>query len=211
MKSYGQFCALARSLDIVGDRWTLLLVRDLLRGPATFGELGRGLPGLATNTLTERLRHLEDHRVVWRTREGRQTTYGLTDRGRGLSDAIHELIRWGSPEMARGVGGDSVRIEWLPIAIEALLGPIDASGRLMFRIGKQALLVDASAGTAWIDDEAEGLAGDEIEIDTTVEGVLALLSGYTTVQELVRSGTARCSSTVDADRVVLAMTSSLGH
>ena len=71
MRSYNQYCALARALDVVGERWSLLIVRELLEGPRRFGELLEGLPGIATNLLTERLRSLEEAGVLARRPDGR--------------------------------------------------------------------------------------------------------------------------------------------
>lgn len=119
-KSYGQFCALARALDHVGDRWTLLLVRELLLGPARYGELSAALPGLATNLLAERLRQLRDDGIVQRV----GIAYALTPRGRGLEAVILELIRWGGAYMVTGPGDDVVDERWAWLAVRALLdGP----------------------------------------------------------------------------------------
>ncbi|HEX5614982.1 MAG TPA: helix-turn-helix domain-containing protein [Acidimicrobiia bacterium] len=197
MKTYGQFCGLARALDIVGDRWTLLVVRDLLAHDATFGELERGLPGIATNILTERLRHLEDHGIVWRRREGRQTIYGLTGRGRDLTDAIHALIRWGAPEMMRGVDNDLVRVEWLAVALGALTRPSTAGGRIRFRVDDRDVTVDLRTAEVSTDSAPDP---DDVEIDTSVEGVLALMAGRASLRSLVRTGVARCRHLTRAER-----------
>ena len=97
-RSYEQFCPLARTLDLVGERWTLLIVRDLIAGPKRYTDLSRGLPGLATDLLTERLRRLEEAGAV-RRRElappAAATVYELTDRGRELEPAILGLARFG--------------------------------------------------------------------------------------------------------------------
>src|ERR1700683_3283054 len=91
VKSYGQYCAIARGLDIVGDRWTLLIVRELLTGPRRYGDLQEGLAGIATNLLADRLRHLEQRGVVDRDSRG---TYKLTKWGQGLAGPIYALARW---------------------------------------------------------------------------------------------------------------------
>jgi DNA-binding HxlR family transcriptional regulator len=97
-RSYDQYCPLARALDLVGERWTLLIVRDLLGGPLRYTDLHRGLPGLATDLLTERLRRLEEAGVV-RRRElpppASATVYELTERGRDLEPGIYALARFG--------------------------------------------------------------------------------------------------------------------
>src|SRR5687768_14679131 len=107
-RSYGQYCGLARALDVVGDRWNLLIVRQLLIGAARYGELLDGLPGLATNLLAERLRDLETAGVVERrlADEGNAIAYALTPWGAELREPVDALIRWSTPLMVRGPGGD---------------------------------------------------------------------------------------------------------
>lgn len=122
-RTYGQHCALARALDRVGDRWTLLIVRELLLGPARFTELQHGLPGIATNLLTQRLRDLEDHGVVRRTPADPSTGaagYELTEIGRQLEAPVFALVRWGRHWMLRGGEGDHFRAPWLLLALRAL-------------------------------------------------------------------------------------------
>lgn len=124
MRSYGQYCGLARSLEVVGDRWNLLIVRQLLLAPARYRDLIDGLPGIATNLLTDRLRDLEAAGVVERRLggEGSVVEYALTPWGAELREPIESLIRWSTPLMVRGPGGDAFRPEWLALAVPALLG-----------------------------------------------------------------------------------------
>ncbi|WP_278262244.1 helix-turn-helix domain-containing protein [Nocardia sp. AG03] len=124
MRSYGQYCGLARSLEVVGDRWNLLIVRELLTGPARYRDLIAGLPGIATNLLADRLRDLETGGVVERrlTDAGAVVEYALTPWGAELRAPIEGLIRWSTPLMARGPGdGDAFRPGWLALALPALL------------------------------------------------------------------------------------------
>src|SRR5436309_7100067 len=103
MRSYNEYCAVAKSLDVVGDRWTLLIVRELaLRGACRYTDLRNGLPGIATNLLAERLRELEQAGVV--TREEAPppiatTLFKLTSRGEQLRPVLDALTRWGVPLM----------------------------------------------------------------------------------------------------------------
>jgi DNA-binding HxlR family transcriptional regulator len=124
VRSYGQYCGLARALELVGDRWNLLIVRQLLIGPARYRGLIDGLPGIATNLLADRLRELETAGVVERrlAGEGSAVEYALTPWGAELRQPIESLIRWSVPLMVRGPGGDAFRPEWLAIAVPALLG-----------------------------------------------------------------------------------------
>ncbi len=120
-KSYGQFCGLARALDVVGDRWSLLIVRELLLGPMRYSELA-ALGGIATNLLADRLRDLESCGVIER-RPGETSgvVYALTPWGHQLRGPIDALVRWSAPLMARGQGSDAFDPRWLAIALEALL------------------------------------------------------------------------------------------
>jgi DNA-binding HxlR family transcriptional regulator len=122
-RSYGQYCGLARALDVVGDRWNLLIVRQLLIAPARYRELLDGLPGVATNLLADRLRDLETAGVVERrlAEEGNAIVYALTPWGAELREPIEGLIRWSTPLMLRGPGGDRFRAEWLVVPLRALL------------------------------------------------------------------------------------------
>lgn len=121
-RDYGQYCGLARSLDVVGDRWNLLIVRQLLMGPARYGELREGLSGVATNLLTDRLRDLETAGVIERQLSGdsRAITYALTEWGAQLREPIYALVRWSTPLMIRGPESDEFRPEWLLVALPAL-------------------------------------------------------------------------------------------
>ena len=97
-RSYDQWCAIARSLDIIGERWTMLIVRDLLVGPKRYKDLLTGLPGIGTNLLAQRLRELEAQGVIERTAlpaPASATVYGLTEKGRGLEPVVSALGRWG--------------------------------------------------------------------------------------------------------------------
>ncbi|WP_410657262.1 winged helix-turn-helix transcriptional regulator [Amycolatopsis sp. lyj-112] len=123
MRSYGQYCGLARSLEVVGDRWNLLIVRQLLIAPARYRDLIDGLPGIATNLLADRLRDLEGSGVVERRLAGAGSVveYALTPWGAELRQPIESLIRWSTPLMVRGPDSDSFRPEWLALAVPALL------------------------------------------------------------------------------------------
>ena len=99
MYQYGQYCPVARAAEILGDRWTLLIVRDLLTGTRYFNALKRGLPGSSGTLLADRLRRLQDVGVVEKRSElkGRSTTeYLLTTAGSELRDVVHALLMWGA-------------------------------------------------------------------------------------------------------------------
>jgi DNA-binding HxlR family transcriptional regulator len=122
-RSYGQYCGLARALDVVGDRWSLLVVRELLPGPMRYGDLLSSLNGIATNLLAERLRRLEASGVVMR-RLGDQTgvEYTLTPWGAELREVVDAFVRWSKPVMVTGPSAhDAFEPRWLAVALPALL------------------------------------------------------------------------------------------
>jgi len=118
LRSYNQFCPAARALDVVGDRWTLLIVRDLLFGPKRYSDLQAGLPGIGPTLLTERLRALESAGVVERS-----SVYQLTELGEGLRPVLDELFGWGLQLLGAPGPDDVVRASWL---IAAIGGSADA-------------------------------------------------------------------------------------
>lgn len=122
-RSYGQYCGLARALDVVGDRWNLLIVRELLVQPARYGELTAALPGIASNLLAERLRSLVAAGVVERRLDPDRNSalYALTPWGEQLRDTVDALVRWSTPLMTSGPGEDSFRPEWLAVALRTFL------------------------------------------------------------------------------------------
>src|SRR6476661_31064 len=114
MRSYDDPCGIARALDAVGERWSLLVVRELVLGPKRFTDLQHGLPGVSTDILAARLRGLEEAGVVRRAAlppPAAAKVYELTDRGRELEPVLHALGRWGSaqpmPEGGRELGADA--------------------------------------------------------------------------------------------------------
>jgi len=125
MRSYGQYCSLAKALDVVGDRWTLLIVRELLlRGASRYTDLRNGLPGIATNLLADRLRELELAGIVAREEAPppiASTLFRLTPRGEELRGALVELGRWGAPLMAEPDGDEEFRSHWLALPVELYL------------------------------------------------------------------------------------------
>ena len=117
MKSYQQFCSVARALDLVGDRWVLLIVRELLAfGPSRYSDLKHGLPGIASNLLADRLKTMEAGGLIERIEAPPPVgtgLYQLTARGRELDDVLRALSRWGLPDMPSGPSeDDAVQPQW---------------------------------------------------------------------------------------------------
>lgn len=154
MRSYGEYCAIAKSLDVVGDRWTLLIVRELaLRGACRYTDLRNGLPGIASNLLAERLRELEHAGVI--TREDAPppiatTLFRLTPRGEQLRPVLDDLVRWGLPLMTEQKPDDAVRSHWLAAAIELMLTdrqPDAPPVTVELQTGDQPIVIEARDGT----------------------------------------------------------------
>lgn len=189
-RSYGQFCGLARSLDVIGDRWSLLIVRELLVGPRRFGALQQGLPGIATNLLTNRLRQLEHDGVVARQVQEDPAAgvgYVLTARGAELRETIDALVRWSTPLMASGPGRDKFRPAWLNVALAAL---VRARPYRPIRIcletggGSVVLAADSAGVTATTGYDAHAHA----RLEAQPPDLLALAAGVIDLRGVLRKG-----------------------
>ncbi len=142
MRTYGDRCGIARALDVVGERWALLVVRELLLGPKRFTDLRAGLPHVGPDVLSQRLRELEAAGIVRRATlppPAASKVYELTPRGADLEPAVLALGRWGSaapvPEDAR-IGADA-----FVIALKTLYAPDGAGGAYELRLGDQSFTV----------------------------------------------------------------------
>src|SRR5712691_5037891 len=125
MRSYQQYCAIAKALDVVGDRWVLLIVRELMTpGPSRYTDLLKGLPGIATNLLADRLRDMEKAGVVRREEAPppvATTLFHLTERGKALYPILKELGRWGAPLMGVPQPTNVFRSHWLVFPLDVYL------------------------------------------------------------------------------------------
>ncbi|MFD6024170.1 winged helix-turn-helix transcriptional regulator [Streptomyces griseoluteus] len=123
-RRYDQYCSAARALDLVGDRWTLLIVRELLAGPRRYTDLHADLPGVSTDVLASRLKDMERDGITARRKlppPGAAYVYELTGRGRDLLPVLHALGEWGSPELAERRPTDAVRAHWSALPLLAVL------------------------------------------------------------------------------------------
>ncbi len=130
-RTYDQFCGLARALDIVGERWTLLLVRDLSLGPQRYTDLLAGLPGIGTSMLAERLRHLEEAGLVRRAQlppPAAVPAYELTGEGDELARAMLPLAVWGARRLDPATPESTQRPEWLLLGLKARFRADRAAG-----------------------------------------------------------------------------------
>ena len=153
MATYEQYCALAKALDVVGDRWTLLIVRELLsRGPLRYTDLRGGLPGIATNLLADRLRQLEAAEIVRRETippPVASTLFRLTPRGETLRPVVVELGRWGAPLLADAPPTDTFRAHWLTWPVEVFLHDSEPGGppvTIQLDVGDDSVYVESGGG-----------------------------------------------------------------
>lgn len=190
-RSYGQFCGLARALDIVGDRWNLLIVRELLPGPLRYGELKASLPGVASNLLAERLRTMEDTGVVERVLGDPGILYGLTRWGAALQEPMEALGRWGVPLLAAGRGDDEFRPRWLTLALSAILRGRTATPPVEVGFEVEGLLIvlriDADGPSTRVGDDHLPETVLAAEADT----VVGLVAGALTVDQALDAGELR--------------------
>ena len=146
MRSYNQYCGLARGLDVIGDRWVLLIVRELLPGPRRYGELHDGLPGIATNLLAERLRTMQERGLVEKLDDDR---YALTALGEGLREVLYAIGRWAYPLMGEQEPDEAFRSHWIVHPISAMFPGIDESRpevTIEVRCGDTPMTIRSHAG-----------------------------------------------------------------
>jgi DNA-binding HxlR family transcriptional regulator len=191
-KSYGQFCGLARSLDVVGDRWSLLIVRQLLIGPARFGELRAGLPTIATNLLSDRLKDLEAQGVIERllAHDVNAIVYVLTPWGKQLEEPISALIRWSTPLMAAGQHSDSFDPRWLVPALSALLSDrrSQTPAALILVVENTPIKIIIARDGPSIELLTELPTSAHPVLRTTADVALALAANAITPDEAITSG-----------------------
>jgi DNA-binding HxlR family transcriptional regulator len=193
MRSYDEYCAIAKSLDVVGDRWTLLIVRELaLRGACRYTDLRNGLPGIASNLLAERLRELERAGVIVRENAPppiATTLFRLTPRGEQLRPVLQDLIRWGLPLMTEQKPGDAVRSHWLAWALELILTDLQPDAppvTVELQTGDQPIVIETRDGTI------QTRLGSAENADATLTGppkpILGLLLGLLEPADVVALG-----------------------
>ena len=170
-RRYGYYCALARALDQVGQRWTLLIVRELSAGSARFAQLRRVLPGIGATVLSARLEELQSNGLV-ETHDG---YYHLTERGLALQPALDALAIWGL-DLMEDVGEDQVELHWLRLGLPALAVHRNKSlnASIELRASGQAFHVDLHDGTLHTED------GHAPAPDAVIQGPVTKLVGLAT-------------------------------
>jgi len=179
MKPYDQYCPIAHSLGLVGERWTLLVVRELLHGPKRYTDLADHLPGIGTNILALRLKELEAGGIVEKKKlppPFASTVYELTAAGQQLRPVLHELARFGARLMGPPPP-DALAEGWLVGALDLALSPLCRGSTIAFRIGdEEASLVDCTAVSGIAADydvlvETDATGFYHLVVDRRLEGV----------------------------------------
>ena len=164
MRSYGQWCPLAKALEVVGERWSLLVVRELLDGPRRYTDLLDGIPGISTDVLAARLKNLEDGGVLERRKlppPASSQVYELTERGRALTPSIGALATWGMQLLGERPEDETFRPHWLAIGLRALMRPDAAQNVSLdidFALGDAGVIrirIDGGTLVSVPDPEAE--------------------------------------------------------
>jgi DNA-binding HxlR family transcriptional regulator len=195
-RSYNQFCALAYALDIVGDRWTLLIVRELLTGPRRFKDLVDGLPGISTNLLSERLKSLEQQGILGRRvlpPPAGSSVYELTPLGRGLETAALELGKWGSQFLPMSLEGVALpSLGAMALAVKAFFHPEQARGvheTYELHLGNEILQVKIKEGELHVQ-QGQSLRAD-VTFYTEMQVFVGLFAGQIEAEEAISRGLIR--------------------
>ncbi|MFI2432984.1 winged helix-turn-helix transcriptional regulator [Streptomyces sp. NPDC018693] len=187
-RSYDQYCSAARALDVVGDRWTLLIVRELLAGPRRYTDLHADLPGVSTDVLASRLKDMERDGLSTRRKlppPGAAYVYELTPRGRQLLPVLQALGAWGQAELGERRPTDAVRAHWFALP---LLRSLEGHGVVEVSLdeGDFHLYVGAEDGPVYGEGPAPGEPDARLVLDVgTWE---AVSRGESTLEEAVRAG-----------------------
>ena len=171
VKRYEQYCPMAHALDLVGDRWALLVVRELMHGPKRYTDLVDHLPGIGTNILAARLRDLERNGVVARRTlppPAASKVYELTEYGVELRPAMRELALWGARSLGPPTDKDELFEGWLANAMDIVMASLAPPGRFEFRAGPEvASLVDGEVVEGSIEEP-------DVVVDGDPEGIYSL-------------------------------------
>jgi DNA-binding HxlR family transcriptional regulator len=201
-RSYGEACRFAYALDLVGERWALLIVRELLLGPKRFTDLRASLPHASTNILSDRLRELEQNVIVRRRKlppPAGSAVYELTEWGRELEPIVTKLGAWGArspiPPDSREIGPDSIVLALRSLFDAEAAGETNASYEL--RIGEQRFHVEVGGGEL---DLGRGAAKEAVATIafSDAPSFAAVLADQLSLDEAITSGTAQVEGSKQA-------------
>lgn len=199
-RSYGQHCGLAHALELVGERWALLLVRELIRGPKRFTDLQRGLPRIPTNVLSARLKELEDAGVIGRRalpRPAAGVGYELTEYGRELEDIALRLAFWGAKSLGEPRPEDTFSEDALLLALRATFRPEAARGlKASYELRLGEIVVHARIDKGDLEVAAGPLPDADLALDTDL-ALRRLMTGELRPDEAIKSGKVRVTGNPD--------------
>ena len=199
-KRFEQYCPVAHAMSLVGERWALLVVRELLKGPRRYTDLAGGLPGIGTNVLATRLRELEAAGVVGRRKlppPAASTVYELTEYGAQLEEVLHAMARWGARSLGLPRTRDELDPDWALNAFPALLYPErarEATAVYVVRIGDDVFTVRLDDGCLHVARGAHGAPDADLAMD--FETFYELEAGGLAAADAIDDGRLR----VDGDR-----------
>jgi DNA-binding HxlR family transcriptional regulator len=201
-RSYGQYCGFARALEALGERWALMLVRDLLVGPRRFTDLRHGMPGIPTNILSARLKELEAAGVVRRRvlpRPDGSVVYELTPYGQELEEIVVALGRWGAKSLAQPRSGETVTPNSLIMALRTTFRPERAVGLTCgYELRSGDLVLHARIRDGVLSAGAGPLPDADLVIETG-PALRALMAHELSPAEAIENGSVR----LQGDRALL--------
>ena len=198
-RKYHQFCALAKAMDVIGERWTLLIIRDLLLGPKRFSDLLNSLSGITTNLLSKRLKEMEEAQLIEKQKTPPPTSvmaYVLTEKGKGLEQVIFALGNWGDQFLLEPELEDTYSICWAMVAVRRKSKKIDkiwiielSAEDIVFQVKTGQDLYEIIQGSTWQAD---------IRIKGSEKALLQLLSKRQSIQELLTQKAIQVDGSEDA-------------
>ena len=193
-KGYAQFCPVAHALELVGERWALLVVRELLNGPKRYTDLASALPGIGTNILASRLRDLEQGGIIQKRQlppPAAAKVYELTPYGEELREPLYALARWGARSLGPPAPGDALAPGWLLNAVRATCKGWDGDPLTTFelRAGEDEVVT-----VHFVDGEPvveEGSSGAGVVIETDPATLFCVASREQSIKEAIGAGVVR--------------------
>ena len=205
MKSYAQWCPLAKALDVVGERWALLVIRELLDGPKRYTDLRDGIPGISTDVLAARLKELEDDGVVVRRTlrpPAASKVYELTEDGRDLAPAVAALSKWGMRLVGPRSDEEAFRPHWLAVGLRGMLrfdGAADVELDVEFDLGSgETVRVRIDRGTLSYVEEPD--RKPDVVVHGDLPTLAAIADGSLPARDAIGAGQLRIEGTRGAIR-----------
>lgn len=184
-RSYQHYCVIGRALDVIGDRWTLLVIRELCGGPRRYSDLFVDLPGISTDMLASRLRGLEEDGLVTRQRVGPRASssvYALTEDGEALRPVLTAIAVWGGDRLGERSAKDAIRSHWMAFPLGPAIAALIPSGTVDVVIdGAEPFHVDIRDGVPEHHDGAADRADAELDLD--LAAAVAVVRGARTLTD----------------------------